>query len=168
MVPRFVTPRADESVLVLGIGNEILTDDGIGPKLVNDLQKSRFSSKISFQNASLGGLELLDLIRDYDFVVFLDAIKTGSAKPGTVFCFTPYAFVETLHLSNLHDINFLTALELGKRTGMKIPGNIFIIAVEIIEDRVFCSALSDDIREKYPHILTEVQGLLEEILMPCQ
>ncbi len=164
IIPRGSPPGETASVLVLGIGNDILSDDGIGPKLVNDLDKRRFPEQVTFQNASLGGLELLDLIRDYDSVVFVDAMKTGTRKPGTVYCFTPDDFEETLHLSNLHDINFLTALELGKRTGMKIPGHICIIAVEIVEDRVFSAAFSPEIREQYPKILREVQQVLDGLL----
>jgi len=152
-----------ESFLILGIGNEILTDDGIGPKLVRDLDKSRLPSHIKYQYASLGGLELLDIIKDFDSVLFIDAIKTGKTDPGSIHCFTPDDFKETLHLSNLHDINFITALELGKKTGMKIPSSIRIIAIEIEEDRVFSYSFSPIIKRLYPEILEKVQRLLEEL-----
>jgi len=151
------------SILILGIGNEILTDDGIGPKLVNDLDKGRFPPNVVFQTASLGGLELLDMMRDYDRVIFIDAIKTGKKKAGSVSCFTPDDFRETLHLSNLHDINFLTALELGKRTGMKVPPSIHIIAIEIVEDKVFSSSFSTEIGHCYQKILQQVQHIIETL-----
>lgn len=149
------------SILVLGIGNDILTDDGIGPKLVNDIMKEKFSSEVIFQSATLGGMELLDLVKDYQQVIFIDALKTGVNPPGTVQVFSPSDFEETLHLSNIHDIDFLTALELGRRTGMKVPEKITIIAVEIIEDRVFSTMFSPEITRKYPEILATVQQLVE-------
>jgi len=158
----------NESILILGIGNEILTDDGIGPKLVQDLDKSRLPAHVTYQYASLGGLELLDIIRDFDTVLFIDAIKSGKMATGSIHCFTPDDFKETLHLSNLHDINFLTALELGKQTGMKIPSSITIIAIEIEEDRVFSYSFSPVIRKQYPEILYKVQGLLEELIKTRQ
>jgi len=150
-----------QSILILGIGNDILTDDGIGPRLIHDLNKDRLPENVIYLQATIGGMELLDLIRDYDTVFFIDALKTGNHKPGTVHQFVPEDFEETLHLSNIHDIDFLTALELGKRTGLKIPEIITIIAVEIVEDRVFSKEFSPEINREYPEILRKVQSLLE-------
>lgn len=152
------------TILILGIGNDILTDDGIGPVIVNKFAGDHFPDSISFQNVSLGGLELLDIMQDFDKVVIIDAIKTGQKPPGTVQLYSPDDFRETLHLSNLHDINFLTALELGKRTGMKVPGCIHIIAVEIVEDRVFSTSFSPEITKKLPLIFKEVEKILLDIL----
>jgi len=156
--------EANRSILILGVGNEILTDDGIGPKLVNQLNRNRLPAGIDYMNTSLGGLEMLDLICRYDNVVLIDAMKTGSYRPGSVHYFTPDDFTETLHLSNFHDINFLTALELGKRTGMPVPANIHIIAIEIIEDMVFDTEFSPLIREQYPAILNQVEDMLQYLV----
>lgn len=70
--------------LILGLGNEILTDDGIGLKIVSDLQKTNTEPGLDFRTSALGGLELLDIIRDYDEVIIVDAMKTGQVPPGTV------------------------------------------------------------------------------------
>jgi hydrogenase maturation protease len=149
--------------LILGIGNEILTDDGIGPRLVNDLDKSRLPSDVSYLVASIGGLEILELIRDFNEVIIIDAIKTGRKKAGSVEFYTPADFENTIHLSSLHGINFLTALEMGKRTGMAVPSAIHIIAVEILEDMVFSTDFSREISLKYPQILKKVQAQLEKL-----
>jgi len=155
---------SNPSILIIGIGNDILTDDGIGPRLANDLNKNRLPPGIAIIQATLGGMELLELIRDYDVVIIIDALKSGMHQPGTVLCFVPKDFEETLNLSNIHDIDFLTALELGKRTGMKIPSTITIIAIEIVEDRVFSKNFSPEIASKYPYILHQVQKKVEETL----
>ncbi len=155
---------SNPSILIIGIGNDILTDDGIGPRLVNDLNKKRLPPGITLLQATLGGMELLELIRDFDVVVFIDALKSGNYEPGTVLRFVPKDFEETLNLSNIHDIDFLTALELGKRTGMKIPSSITIIAVEIVEDLVFSKDFSPEITLKYPGILHQVQENVEDTL----
>ncbi|MCK9423052.1 MAG: hydrogenase maturation protease [Bacteroidales bacterium] len=160
--------QTEKSILIVGIGNDILTDDGIGPRLVNDLNKGRLPEGIIFRQAFLGGMELLDLIKDFDEVIFIDALKTGLNKPGTVHLFIPQDFEETLHLSNIHDIDFLTALELGKRTGMRLPFKIRIIAIEIIEDRVFSTDFSPQIRKCYPKILRKVQESIEMMLSEQQ
>ena len=153
-----------KKTLILGIGNEILTDDGIGPRLVSELEKEKFTGTLHFQNAFLGGLEILELIQGYQQVIFIDAIISLQGIPGTVYHFTPEDFQETLHLSNLHDANFLVALELGRKMGMHIPEDIHIIAIEIIEDRVFSNQFSKEIEEMYPAILLEVTGIMNLLI----
>jgi hydrogenase maturation protease len=154
-----------KKTLILGIGNDILTDDGIGPKLVLDLQKQEYADNIHFKNAFLGGLEILELIHGFNQVIFIDAMITGKGIPGTVYQFSPDDFKETLHLSNLHDANFLTTLELGKKMNMSLPSDIHIIAIEIIEDRVFSDHFSPEIENKYSQILESVKKLIETIVI---
>jgi hydrogenase maturation protease len=154
-----------KKTLILGIGNDILTDDGIGPKLVLDLQKQEYADNIHFKNAFLGGLEILELIQGFKQVIFIDAIITEKGIPGTVYQFSPDDFKETLHLSNLHDANFLTALELGKKMNMTLPSDIHIIAIEIIEDRVFSDHFSPEIDNKYSGILESVKNLIETVVI---
>jgi hydrogenase maturation protease len=158
-------PVSEKRKLVLGIGNDILTDDGIGPKIVRDLENGRDSELIDFKTSSLGGLDILDLIAGYESVVLVDAIKTRDGVPGDVYLFKPEDFEETLHLSNLHDVNFLTALELGKRLGMDVPRKLWIIAVEIIEDLVFSDRLTDPLEKRYPSIISEVKSFIESELV---
>ncbi len=103
-------------ILVFGVGNEILTDDGIGPKLVKRLQKEFTHSGIEYDTAFLGGMELLEYIQGYKTVVFIDAIRTRNGIPGDVYQLSLSNFKETLHLSNVHDISFITAFELGENS----------------------------------------------------
>lgn len=155
-----------EKILILGIGNDILKDDGIGPRLIKDLQKEPFPEGICFKTSSMGGLEILELIRDYHTVVMLDAIKTKDGLPGDVYYFNPADFHETMHLSNLHDVNFITALELAKKIKLSIPETIHIIAIEIVEDLEFGRSLSPELEEKYPEILEHVHDYLNSMLFP--
>ena len=57
-------PEGSGDILILGIGNDILTDDAIGPKIVKRLQEDLSYSKISFLTAAAGGLEILEMIRN--------------------------------------------------------------------------------------------------------
>jgi hydrogenase maturation protease len=154
-----------EKILVLGIGNEILKDDGIGPRLIKDLKKEHYSLPICFQNSSLGGLEILEMVRDYNTVIIIDAIKTVNGTPGDVYYFNPEDFHETMHLSNLHDVNFITAIELAKKIKLSIPETIHIIAVEIMEDMEFGHQLSPELEKRYPEIFEEVHDQLVSLLM---
>jgi hydrogenase maturation protease len=151
-------------ILVLGIGNDILTDDGIGPKLCDFLREQCLSESIDFEKLNVGGLEVLEFINGYDTVVFIDAIKTRNGKTGDVYLFTPDDFKETLHLSNLHDTNFITALALGKSLGFQIPKRMVIIAVEIKEDMVFSHSFTEELENRYSEIKLKVLELCTQEL----
>jgi hydrogenase maturation protease len=153
-----------KDILILGIGNDILTDDGIGPKFVNELEKSNAFPRADFLTAAVGGLEILEMIRDYNKVIIIDAIRTRDGVPGTVYHLTPEDFKETMHLSSFHDITFLAALELGERLKIKIPSQINIIAIEIVEDLVFSNEFSPELQNKIPDIYKEVKESIENYL----
>jgi len=153
------------NTLILGFGNEILTDDGIGIRLVRDLSQRYTDPAVQFDIACCGGLEIMELIRDFKKVVFIDAIRTRSGNPGDVYYFKPSDFRETMHLSNLHDINFLTALKLGNSLGLDLPDDLHIIAVEVIEDMEFSEEFTPPLKERYPLILEEVLSLVKQIII---
>jgi hydrogenase maturation protease len=151
-------------ILIHGIGNEILTDDGIGPKLVKRLKGNLSRTDIDFETAFLGGLEVLEYIQGYETVIFIDAIRTRGGVPGTVYRLSPEDFNSTIHLSSVHDVSFLTAVGLGNKLGMDMPQHIHIIAIEILEDRVFDDNFTPQIRERYEIIYKEVKEITEEII----
>ncbi len=142
--------------LVLGVGNDILMDDGIGPYVVEKMRKNNPINEVEYRTTTLGGLDIVDIINGRDQVLFVDAIKTKNGIPGTVYEYTPDDFKETLHLTNLHDISFLSAIELGKRLGFHIPKEITIFAVEIIEDQVFGDHFTPPLQKKLPQILDNI------------
>jgi hydrogenase maturation protease len=154
----------DKKTLILGLGNDILTDDGIGPVLVQDLAHKLNHPGITFNNASSGGLEIMEAIKGYEKVIIIDAIHTRDGNPGDIYCFTPSDFRETSHLSSLHDVDFLTALKLGKNIGMQLTDDLHVIAVEIIEDREFGEYFTLPLRQKYPDILDEIIRIIGHIL----
>jgi hydrogenase maturation protease len=155
----------NKKTLILGLGNDILTDDGIGPRLVRDLAQMNDYPNVQFDTASCGGLEILEYIQGYEKVVFIDAIRTCDGKPGDVYYFIPSDFRETLHLSNLHDVQFLTALKLGNTLNMDLPSDLHIIAIEIIEDMKFSEEFTMPLKEKYPGILEKVFAIVRRIIV---
>jgi hydrogenase maturation protease len=74
----------DFSVLVLGIGNLVMCDDGIGVRVVQELQRSyRFPENVEVLDGGTLGLDLLPKLEDITHLIMVDAVETGE-KPGTV------------------------------------------------------------------------------------
>lgn len=150
-------------ILILGIGNDILTDDGIGPRLVSELRDEMDSNLLDFMTMASGGLEILEIIKDYKQVIIVDAIKTEGGVPGDIYYLTPSNFKETLHISSFHDVSFLTGLKLADKLDMAVPEQIDIIAIEILEDLTFSSAFSKPIADQYSAIFEEVKGKIMDL-----
>ncbi len=124
--------------LVVGLGNPILTDDGVGVKVayaVEDALGANIPSNITVTEASVGGLRLMELMIGYDRVILIDAIMTQNG--------CDYGFIHQLTLDDLrqitptehsasaHDTSLVTALDTGERLGLHMPKKFEIIAIEV-------------------------------------
>ena len=143
----------NKNILILGFGNIILSDDGVGSRIVEDLRGKITYPDITYDTATVGGLEIIELIKDFELVVIIDGIRTIDGKPGDVYFMNAEDYKETLHLSNFHDVDFRTALNYAGKIGVKMPGKITIIAVEIKEDTIFAKELTPALKSKYNDIL---------------
>ncbi len=149
-------------ILVLGLGNELQQDVSLPFRLTDDLQALLENPRMDFENLYVGGLELLEYMNGYKGLIFIDTLKTEKGFPGRIHVFSPGNFRETLHLSCRHDVSFRMSLEMGKTLGFKIPEEILIIGIEILEDLQFGPLLSGDLKAHYPEILAEVRTLVEK------
>jgi len=89
---------------------------------------------------------------------------SGFCIPGTVYYLSPSNFKETLHISHIHDISFLTALQFAKELKIPITAKIAIIAVEIIEDLTFGDCFTPELQEKYEEIIQEMESMVNELI----
>ena len=156
------------TTLIVGLGNPILTDDAVGVRLARDLHLALGDRPTLawLEECSVGGLNLLDVLQGHARLVCLDSVKTRDARPGAWHHFTAAALRPTMNLSNVHDANFATALELGRRLGLPLPPDeqIHIFAVEISDNLTFGERMTDELEACYPTvrdaILAEVELLL--------
>ena len=150
--------------LILGLGNDILSDDAIGPKIVRRIEHDLSFTDTQYHTAAIGGMEIIELIKGYNHVIIIDSIRTKGGKPGEVYHFTPEYFRETLHLSSFHDLSFQNALKLAEKLNIDLPKQIDVIAIEIVEDLEFSDQFSPPIQMKYEEIFKKVFVLTSGLL----
>jgi hydrogenase maturation protease len=155
--------------LVLGLGNPILTDDGVGIHVVRaaaarfpDSRSPIPGSQLTFSEASVGGLRLLDVLTGYDRVVMIDAIQTRGGTPGDVYRFHPSDLQASRHSGSSHDLTLSGALTLGRRLAMELPDdeNLDILAVEVEDVLSFGEECTPAVTAAIPRV---VQTILDEI-----
>jgi hydrogenase maturation protease len=147
--------------LVLGLGNPILSDDGAGIKVAQELGKRLNDPQITIAETSGAGLSLLDSIAGYDKVIIIDAIQTREGQAGQIYRIGPEDFSSTKHFSSPHQINLSTALELGKMLDLAMPPTITIFAVEAKDITSFSEECTPEVEKAIPEV---VKMVLKELV----
>ena len=146
--------------LVLGLGNPILTDDGVGIEVVHTLKSRVDDPQVTLRESSLGGLNLLDMLVGYDRAIIVDAIQTRDGTTGDVYHLNSNDFEPCLHMSCAHDVDFATALELGMKIGLRLPRDITVVAVEVQDVTTFGEECTPVVQAA---ISTAVDMVLQEL-----
>jgi hydrogenase maturation protease len=124
--------------IIVGLGNPILTDDGVGVKVAYEVE-ARLGDKrpenLTITEASVGGLRLMELLEGYERAIIIDAIQSRNGHPiGSIFTMDLLDLREispTQHSASAHDTSLITALDAGIEMGMKLPQDVTIFAVEV-------------------------------------
>ncbi|MBE0517346.1 MAG: hydrogenase maturation protease [Methanophagales archaeon] len=147
-------------LLVLGIGNPILGDDGVGFHVAQELATRIKDDAIDIEDASTSGLNVLDIIMGYEKVVIIDAIKTEGGEPGEIYRLRPEDFFKSVHLAtSMHDLNLPTVLEVGnKLMPEEMPREIVIFAIEVEEIEKFTEEMTAKVKEAVPKVVNLVLG----------
>ncbi len=149
-----------KKTIVVGLGNPIMGDDGIGPWLVDNL-KNDFPD-FTFEKTVTTGWELLDLCAEYERVVILDAMKTGEAV-GTVRRFSDIKHAATLHLAASHGIDLFTNIQLGRTLYSQFPTEVLIYGIEVDNPEDFSDKFSDAVSKKLDMITGAVREALDSL-----
>ena len=144
--------------LVLGIGNPILGDDGIGFHIAQELAREIKDENIDVKDTSVDGLSLLEFIFGYDKVIIIDAIMTEDGEAGEIYRLRPENFVKTVHFTTSpHNANLATAIEIGKKfLAEQMPREIVVFAVEIKEVTKFTEEMTEKVKEAIPRAVNLV------------
>jgi len=143
------------STLILGLGNPILTDDQVGIEVGRRVHESLGKGGVDFLEASAGGLALLDAVCGYEKVILIDAIQTDS-RIGMLHEFKASVFVGSMRLTSVHGVDFFTALETGRKLGMKVPDDIRIYAIEVKDPFTFAEDMTPEVANAVPGIVKEI------------
>ena len=153
-----------KKILILGIGNILYRDEGIGSHIIKELKKITLPSNIEVVDGGVVSLDILLSLEKIDKLIIIDAIKLGKT-PGTIYKLKYKDLTPEIELKNLslHQLNLLDALSLAKNIGM-LPPEVLILGVEPQKVRMGLN-LSPKVKEKIPHLIEEI---LKECSLPIE
>jgi hydrogenase maturation protease len=148
-----------ETILLIGLGNPILGDDGVGWRIVRNLEealksldKSSSNLKVETEYLSLGGLSLMERMIGYQEVILVDSILTGMKPNGTIYSLPLSSLpnFSTGHSTAIHDTSLATAMEVGRKMGLDLPEEVWVVAVEAENVYEFSEVLSPPVEAAVP------------------
>lgn len=118
---------------MLGLGNDILTDDAVGLLVARALGGQLGNEPaVAVRETTEMGLALLDEIADFDALILVDAVQTGRVPPGHIHeC--DITELPQVTASSPHFVGVAETLNLGRRLGLAVPRRVRVIAIEVAD-----------------------------------
>ncbi|MBT6050672.1 MAG: HyaD/HybD family hydrogenase maturation endopeptidase [Candidatus Scalindua sp.] len=151
----------NSKIVVIGIGNLLLMDEGIGVHTINELEKHDLPGSIEIYDGGTGGFKLIDLMQGAARVIFIDAVDTGKA-PGSVTIFR----AEEVHSIynkkkySLHDTDLMEIIKMAEMLGNPPMIEIVGIQPKIIN---YGTTLSNELAGSMSNIMNTVLRRIEEV-----
>ena len=157
-------------ILVLGMGNDIYGDDGVGLHAVRLLKDEwadeaipgESSSSVEFVECVLSGAALLDVIHGYDALVVIDTIMKAEPVTGRI-RILDVADIRDLPGPSPHYVSVPQVLAIGRELGLKMPKTVRIIAVEAKDLFSLGEGLSKEMCTRLPDILGAAKDVLRRL-----
>jgi hydrogenase maturation protease len=149
-------------LLVLGLGNDILSDDAAGLLVVRQLAvEYAGDSRMAIRETQEMGLALLDYFSGCREAILVDSIQTGTVAPGFLHELDA-AGLKRLSGGTPHFLGVGETLDLGRQLGLAMPRRVRIFAIEVANAHTVGTCLSPAIQDAFPAILDRLRAALQE------
>ncbi|MDT8305793.1 MAG: hydrogenase maturation protease [Anaerolineae bacterium] len=151
------------TTLLIGLGNPILGDDGIGWRVVQAVAAALPAhAAVEVDYLALGGLSLMERLVGYRRAIIVDSLHTRTGRVGQVHVFNLDTLpdLSTGHTTAAHDTSLQTALALGRRMGAPLPQEVLVVGVEAERVYDFSDELSAEVAAAIPAACAAVLELL--------
>jgi hydrogenase maturation protease len=155
--------------LIIGLGNPILGDDGVGWVVAREVETrlGAATPAVEVDCLALGGLSLMERLVGYRRVILIDSLNTGRRPQGSVVTFTLEHLPDLTfgHSAAAHDASLKTSLDLGRKLEAVLPADrdVHVVAIEAQHVYDFMEELSPAIAAAVPEAVQLVLDLLKKM-----
>ena len=145
-------------ILVLGIGNILLRDEGVGVRVIEQMREIPLPDNVELVDGGTAGADLLDVLAERRKVIVIDAVQ-ADCEPGTVLRFTADELTQPDRIGmSLHELGLGEALTMTKQLGCA-PKEVVVFGIK--PQDISCGLeLSEEITASVPKV---VELVLAEI-----
>ena len=157
--------------IVIGLGNPILGDDGVGWRVVDEVKRKMLASTescleagdLAIESLSLGGISLMEHLLGYQRFVLVDAFLSAE-EPGTILIARLQEIPESsaFHITSAHDTSLKNALKIGRELSVDVPEDITVVGICTTAMHDFSEQLSPPVAASVPKAGQIVMDLLAQ------
>lgn len=161
MLEEDMTGEPAERIAVMGIGNILLLDEGVGPAVVQALDEQfEFPDNVDILDRGTMGMALIGEMQDYDYILTVDAVDGTGEEPGTVFRFHPEDMADEAVMHGAHDTRFIDVLQALDLLGHRPVGECIGVQVaNMSPDKMFIG-LTPQVEAALPLLIETVLATL--------
>jgi hydrogenase maturation protease len=139
--------------LIVGMGNLIYKDEGIGVHVIEKMNKMELPGHIELLDIGTSTLDLISYLEGVEKLVVIDAMKAGGT-PGTIYKCRPEDLLPAQEGPiSLHEIGLLETLDMAKKKGLEIDAVVIGVEPKVFD---WGMELSDEVKSKIPTIIEAV------------
>ena len=151
-----------KEILVLGIGNLILNDEGIGIHVVKEMiNKKILSNQVDCMDGATGGYLLINIMSLYKHVIIVDATLDNSA-PGTIKTLNPTYPADFPQMLSAHEFGLKQMID-ALYFIEQLP-EVHLITISVKNYQQVGMKLSKNVKESIPKVISEVEKIVESII----
>ncbi len=150
-------------IAVIGLGNSLRRDDGIGVIILESLLNDYKRGAIDYLNFGISSVDLIHRLQDYDSALLIDGIAAGLA-PGELKIFGPedVTFTKKIHAVSSHELNLKDIFILTRNLALKT--RIYVAGIQV-QDVNFGESLSEPLKKNLKIITGQIDKFIQERLL---
>lgn len=159
--------NSGNGIVVLGLGNPVLTDDAAGLRVIEELERLMAASAIPgvvVEASVRAGFELIDLLHGYRHALIIDCLDIPDAVPGRVRQLTLESVAGMARLVNAHELSIASAFKLAQRMGISLPEHVEIYAIEAGDVRTISEELTPAVAAAVQPLAARIYTRLQELV----
>jgi len=145
-----------KSLTIIGLGNELLSDDGVGIRVLRALRARLPHDNVTFEELSIGGLQLLDYITGCERCMIIDAVATNKHPPGTTYRFVQTADSNPVTLTSSHQIDLAQVMTLATVMGGDLPRTLIVYGIEAGDLMTFHDGCTGEVSRAIPTLVETI------------
>ncbi|OWY20575.1 hydrogenase maturation protease [Sphingobacteriales bacterium UPWRP_1] len=152
-------PANEPSILVMGIGNYLMGDEGVGVHLAQLLEKENLLPKgVDVLDGGTGGFHLLGYFEKYDVVILIDATLDNDYEPGTIRLLKPFFSSDFPRALSTHDIGLKDVVETLILLNQMPEIYLFAVCINSVQHQR--TTLSAAVEKAIPDLVRQIYGLI--------
>jgi len=151
-------------IFVIGLGNPILGDDGVGWRVAEEVKKQLSPNlPVDVDCLSLGGMSLMEHLIGYDRAILIDALALDEPVGSILMLkLDDLPNYSAFHATSARDTSLQTAIKVGRSMGAQLPNDVTVVGIATKHVCDFSKSLSPPVSEAVPQAAKFVLNLLDE------